>query len=251
MRRLPFFLILIFGLLLSCSDNKRKQIDISDRKVVEEFFGKFDEFSDTPYLSKSNMLLMLDDENRNICNVFNLGELYIVEVDTLSDIFTNNIKDKVFEFKGLLENNKFNIKYRKLNDSRNKYCLCKIEYKQEGVLGGCIIYATELDSFSINDIVKTPDDVKKNISLEMMSVNFCVDAKGNIRLSTTSELPKLFKVYPTARFATESELEKIYNENKVFYYNLAFYLVSIDSLKSFVNQNPDVIEIKRNQISWK
>lgn len=251
MGRVSFFLIVIFGLLFSCSGNKREQVDNSDRNVIEEFFDKFDEFSDTPYLSKFNMLTMLDDENRNICNTFNIGGLCIVETDTLSDIFTNNIKDKVFEFKGLLENNKFKIKYRKLNDFRNKYCLCKIEYKQEGILGGCIIYATELYSFSINDIVKNPDNVKKNISREMMSVNFCIDAKDNIRLSTISELPKFFKKYPTARFATESELEKIYNENKVFYYNLAFYLVPLDSLKGFVNQNPDAIELKRNQISWK
>lgn len=175
MKSLSFFLIVIFAFLFSCSDNKRKQVDSSRVKFVEEFLNKFDEFSDTPYLSKFSLLLILDDEDRNICNVFSIGELCIVEADTLPNIFTNNIKDKVFEFKGVLENNKFKIKYRNLNDSRNKYCLCKIEHKQEGVLGNCVIYATELYSFSEEDIINSSDAVIKNLDKSKLDINLCVD----------------------------------------------------------------------------
>jgi hypothetical protein len=151
--------------LFSCSGSKEEPVNNSVGDIIDAFFDPFDEFSTTPYLSKLDLLIALNDEDRSICTIFDTGALCIVRADTLHNkLFTNKINDKVFEFKAYRDNSKIRVKYEDFNHFQHDYILFRVERKQEGLLGSCLIHATELYSFSDADIIICPECVNLNIA---------------------------------------------------------------------------------------
>jgi hypothetical protein len=162
-KALVSFLILIpltIFIVYLCAENKaekEREIRVERSKKIDDFFSRFDKFSDTPYISDLDMIEIMS-RDKSIHSIKE-GDLFIIEIGLCFEYDETNSK----YVSSILNNfNKISILVKNLDNKKtiasrdDHYIFCSVKDVKRSYDGGCHVILDGLLMFTGGDIVKNP-----------------------------------------------------------------------------------------------